>query len=458
MADIFLSYSKADLERVTPIVKLLENAGWSVWWDTALAAGEHWPKTIKKEIDKARAVVVVWTTSSIEKHWVYSEASSGMARGILVPILFDDVTPPMPFDQIQATNMTRWRPGDDTMSARLLEKAVHQVFGDSTKPPKPGETEKWAAMKNSRVAARFQEFLAAFPDGRYAETAALRVQQLSLAPHEDRGPATPKWTYALAALAFALIGIWYFGGLGGSKQIVVPPKPTLADVGHVWEHVRGLEDLQVFEAFEKDFADFPTYVQAAKARIAELKQKVAATQPPPVEPAKPAANPVALNLPWTFANKSSPPGCWLWTSQATCKLQQGCSWTPWMTGPEGNGTCSSSSGLFGNRFSIDAPCATRSSRSRCEFSESCTWDAFAPGGPSCRAKLNLNPPVFDTSPAGTGKSTVCATWTSRLSCTLAEGCEWDTSPVEGSPVCRPVLVFKTAPAANAPAANAPSAK
>ena len=124
MADIFLSYSKSDLKRVEPIVKLLQDGGWTVWWDTALAAGEHWPKTIQREIDLARAVVVVWSKDSIKKDWVYSEASAGLQRGILVPVLLDDVAPPMPFEQIQATKLINWRAGDDSVSARLLETAV----------------------------------------------------------------------------------------------------------------------------------------------------------------------------------------------------------------------------------------------------------------------------------------------------------------------------------------------
>ena len=33
MADIFISYSNTDRDRVIPIVKALEKQGWSVFWD-----------------------------------------------------------------------------------------------------------------------------------------------------------------------------------------------------------------------------------------------------------------------------------------------------------------------------------------------------------------------------------------------------------------------------------------
>jgi len=31
--DIFISYSSEDLERIQPIIQVLERRGWSVWWD-----------------------------------------------------------------------------------------------------------------------------------------------------------------------------------------------------------------------------------------------------------------------------------------------------------------------------------------------------------------------------------------------------------------------------------------
>ncbi len=40
MADIFLSYSSKDKDRVRPLVLALEREGWSVWWDRKTLAGE----------------------------------------------------------------------------------------------------------------------------------------------------------------------------------------------------------------------------------------------------------------------------------------------------------------------------------------------------------------------------------------------------------------------------------
>jgi hypothetical protein len=108
MADIFVSYASADRELVRPIVALLEGEGWSVWWDTRIAGGDRWDGTIKREIEAARCVVVVWTPRSSDREWVLDEAEEGRNRGILVPIMIGVESPPLGFRRIQARDLTGW--------------------------------------------------------------------------------------------------------------------------------------------------------------------------------------------------------------------------------------------------------------------------------------------------------------------------------------------------------------
>ena len=60
MADIFLSYSSKDKERVKPLVHALEREGWTVWWDRKTPAGETFDQMIERELTASRCVVVVW--------------------------------------------------------------------------------------------------------------------------------------------------------------------------------------------------------------------------------------------------------------------------------------------------------------------------------------------------------------------------------------------------------------
>ena len=45
MADIFLSYASQDRERVLPLVELLQDDGYSIWWDRNIPPGPTSPDT-----------------------------------------------------------------------------------------------------------------------------------------------------------------------------------------------------------------------------------------------------------------------------------------------------------------------------------------------------------------------------------------------------------------------------
>ena len=60
MADIFVSYSSDDRERVQVLIEQLQTAGFSTWWaDPELRGGTLFSKEIEAEIEKAGVVVAV---------------------------------------------------------------------------------------------------------------------------------------------------------------------------------------------------------------------------------------------------------------------------------------------------------------------------------------------------------------------------------------------------------------
>jgi tetratricopeptide (TPR) repeat protein len=108
MADIFLSYAADDRERVRPLVAFLEAEGWSVWWDRQIAPGEVWDREIEEAVELASCVIVVWSQASVASDWVRSEANEGLSRHRLVPVLIDNVRPPMVFRSIQSSFLIGW--------------------------------------------------------------------------------------------------------------------------------------------------------------------------------------------------------------------------------------------------------------------------------------------------------------------------------------------------------------
>jgi hypothetical protein len=159
MSDIFLSYASEDRERVQPLVRILEQRGWSVFWDRTIPAGATWRHVISDELRSAGCVIVVWTGESIQSTWVAEEADSGRERGILIPILFDDVQPPLGFRAIQARDLTEWEA--DRTSTLALDAFLDNIEGflgsgdggDREFTAGPGPAVSWWRRPVARLAA-----------------------------------------------------------------------------------------------------------------------------------------------------------------------------------------------------------------------------------------------------------------------------------------------------------------
>ncbi len=119
MADIFVSYARADKARVAPLVAAIEAKGWSVWWDPEISPGQEFDDQIDSEIDAAKAVLVVWTPVSVASRWVRGEAREAAERGILVPVRFEQARLPMDVRAIHTTDLDDWR--EDPASPPVLE-------------------------------------------------------------------------------------------------------------------------------------------------------------------------------------------------------------------------------------------------------------------------------------------------------------------------------------------------
>lgn len=106
---VFVSYSRADQKRALPVIELLERAGFAVWWDGLIEGGERFSRTTATALDTARAVVVLWSQTSADSHWVHDEATSGRDRGVLVPLSLDGTEPPLGFRQFQFIDVSKGR-------------------------------------------------------------------------------------------------------------------------------------------------------------------------------------------------------------------------------------------------------------------------------------------------------------------------------------------------------------
>lgn len=119
MADVFVSYARLDRARVAPLVDIITAQGWTVWWDPEITPGQEFDDQIDAEIDAAKAVMVVWTPTSVTSRWVRGEAREAADRGILVPVRFDTARLPMDVRAIHTTDLDDW--GGDPASPPMQE-------------------------------------------------------------------------------------------------------------------------------------------------------------------------------------------------------------------------------------------------------------------------------------------------------------------------------------------------
>jgi tetratricopeptide (TPR) repeat protein len=125
MADIFISYSREDHDRVRPLAEALSARGFVVWWDRALAAGDDYAAIIARELEVAKAVVVVWSASSSTSAWVRDEAARARETARLVPVRIDAVEAPLGFGQVHIEDLSSWRGSPEAPEMDLLAAALH---------------------------------------------------------------------------------------------------------------------------------------------------------------------------------------------------------------------------------------------------------------------------------------------------------------------------------------------
>jgi cellulose biosynthesis protein BcsQ len=100
---VFLSYASEDRARVARVAGALSAKGFDVFWDReALLAGQSWRNEVESALDSTDVVIVFWSQRSVTSSWVQDEAAEGLRRGILLPVLLDDASPPLSFRSLQA--------------------------------------------------------------------------------------------------------------------------------------------------------------------------------------------------------------------------------------------------------------------------------------------------------------------------------------------------------------------
>ncbi|WP_380878402.1 hypothetical protein ACFB49_16820 [Sphingomonas sp. DBB INV C78] len=139
-ATVFVSYSRDDQKQALPIIRLIEESGYSVWWDGLLGGGERYSQTTAAALENAAAVVVLWSNTSVASHWVHDEATRARDRKRIIPVSIDGVPPPLGFGQFQTIDLSRakLKAGDPAVQNLLRTLALlHDQPVTSAQPTAP---------------------------------------------------------------------------------------------------------------------------------------------------------------------------------------------------------------------------------------------------------------------------------------------------------------------------------
>ncbi len=103
MADVFISCSRLDRDRVTPIAERLSSLGYSVWWDGR--EGQARFDEIERQYADARALVTVWSDNARNASWVIAQSAQALDDEKLLQMRIDDVRLPAPFDDLKIAEL-----------------------------------------------------------------------------------------------------------------------------------------------------------------------------------------------------------------------------------------------------------------------------------------------------------------------------------------------------------------
>ena len=132
MSDIFISYASEDMARAEQLAGLLSSEGWKVWWDRKIPPGCTFDDVIDEAINAAKCVIVLWSEKSVSSNWVRNEAAEGNRRGILIPVLIDNVIIPLAFRHIEAAKLIGWHADQSDPEWNGLVASIEDLIGKAT--------------------------------------------------------------------------------------------------------------------------------------------------------------------------------------------------------------------------------------------------------------------------------------------------------------------------------------
>jgi adenylate cyclase len=150
VADVFISYARADEAVARRVAKALQSAGLDVWWDADLPAHRAYSEIIERNLEEAKAVVALWSKEAAKSQWVRAEADFARNAGKLVQAQLDGTMPPIPFNQIQCADLKGWRGSTTHPGWAKLKGSVEALVSGEGVPVVSPQESAWERLEPYR--------------------------------------------------------------------------------------------------------------------------------------------------------------------------------------------------------------------------------------------------------------------------------------------------------------------
>jgi TolB-like protein/class 3 adenylate cyclase/Tfp pilus assembly protein PilF len=132
--DVFISYAREDQAVARKFAEALEREGLPVWWDVALRSGEAYDEAMEAALKSAKAVIVLWSKTSVDSRWVRAEATHADRNKTLIPAMIEPCERPIMFELTQTADLAHWdgAPTDKAWQAFVAD--VRRLTGKHRTP------------------------------------------------------------------------------------------------------------------------------------------------------------------------------------------------------------------------------------------------------------------------------------------------------------------------------------
>jgi len=135
MTQVFISYSRTDMDFVRRLALDLQSAGVDVWWDLSdIQGSDVWERKIEEGLRSSQYFIIVLTPASLESRWVRREYLTADNKGLkIIPLKlknFDDA--PLTLRDIQPIEAINRMYEDvlaDVLSVLKIESQAGSVTG-----------------------------------------------------------------------------------------------------------------------------------------------------------------------------------------------------------------------------------------------------------------------------------------------------------------------------------------